>query len=109
MGSIGKWHILICAVVFPLKFPVAWHQMSNIFLAAPTSFQCVTENGTNPAIDHCSDLCVSHEFNRTVFTETIVTEWDLVCDSKYLSNLSQTIFMLGILFGNIIFGSLADK
>ncbi len=27
MGQFGKWHVFVCATVFLLKFPVAWHQV----------------------------------------------------------------------------------
>ncbi len=32
MGAMGRWQIWICAVIFLLKLPVAWHQMAIIFL-----------------------------------------------------------------------------
>lgn len=32
MGSLGRWHIFVCAFIFLLKFPVAWHQMRFIHL-----------------------------------------------------------------------------
>lgn len=46
---------------------------------------------------------------RSVFKQTIITEWELVCDRKHLASLAQTVTMLGILFGNMIFGYLSDK
>jgi len=46
---------------------------------------------------------------RSIFTETILSEWDLVCDKQYLADFAQTITMLGILFGNMVFGYLSDK
>lgn len=105
MGSFGRWHLLVCAVVFLLKFPVAWHQMSIIFIGPPVTFEC-----SDASIkDRCSDSCPAYNYNRTIFTETIITEWNLVCDRSQWANVSQTIFMLGILVGNILFGSLADK
>ncbi len=104
MGALGKWHIFVCIVVFLLKFPVAWHQMGIIFLAPPVDFQCADSN-----LDKCAANCTKHEFDHSVFRETIITEWDLVCGRHHLANLSQTIFMLGILTGNMIFGGLADK
>lgn len=105
MGAFGKWHFLVCAVVFLLKFPVAWHQMSIIFIGPPVSFECSDAT----VKDACSAACPGYNYNRTIFTETIITEWNLVCDRSQWSNASQTIFMLGILVGNILFGSLADK
>lgn len=72
-------------------------------------FKCIAPEGETSTLDKCDSRCLGHEFNRSVFTETISTEWDLVCEKSQLPNLSQTIFMLGILTGNCIFGSLADK
>ncbi|XP_037922443.1 organic cation transporter protein-like isoform X2 [Hermetia illucens] len=105
MGQLGIWHIWTCAVIFLLKFPVAWHQMAIIFLSPPMDFKCAQP----PDVDKCSRDCKQYEYNRSVFTETIVTQWNLVCDEAYLANLSQTLFMLGILVGNILFGIWADK
>uniref|UniRef100_A0A8C4S3T9 Solute carrier family 22 member 6-A-like n=1 Tax=Erpetoichthys calabaricus TaxID=27687 RepID=A0A8C4S3T9_ERPCA len=48
-------------------------------------------------------------YKRQEFTETIVSEWDLVCDMKHLRHTSQTIYMIGVLVGAIILGSLSDK
>lgn len=104
MGQFGRWHFLICGIIFLLKFPVAWHQMSIIFMAPKIEFECNDKD-----IDKCSANCTEHIFNRSVFTETIQMTWDLVCERKQLANASQTIFMFGILIGNILFGSLADK
>jgi len=104
IGELGRWQILVCGVVFLLKFPVAWHQMGIIFLAPTTNFTC-----EDKSLEPCSEECHKHEFNTSIFTNTIQMEWDLVCDRKHLSNLSQTIFMLGILVGNMFFGGLADK
>ncbi|XP_037922446.1 organic cation transporter protein-like isoform X2 [Hermetia illucens] len=105
MGAIGWWHIWVCGVVFLLKFPVAWHQMAIIFLAPPIDSKCAVP--ANASI--CSAECKQYSYDRRIFTETITTEWDLVCDSQYLAHLSQTIFMLGILLGNVLFGSWSDK
>lgn len=105
MGSCGRWHVIVCAFIFLLKFPVAWHQMSIIFLAANVTVTCTDSNIT----DKCSAECASYTYNRDIFTETIQMTWDLVCSKKHLANASQTIFMFGILVGNIVFGTLADK
>uniref|UniRef100_A0A8C4S4P8 Solute carrier family 22 member 6-A-like n=1 Tax=Erpetoichthys calabaricus TaxID=27687 RepID=A0A8C4S4P8_ERPCA len=48
-------------------------------------------------------------YKRQEFTETIVSEWDLVCDMKHLRHTSQTIYMIGVLVGAIILGSLSDN
>jgi hypothetical protein len=39
----------------------------------------------------------------------VLLQWDLVCDKKQLANVAQTVFMFGILVGNVVFGMLADR
>ncbi|MCI4386472.1 hypothetical protein PGIGA_G00062800 [Pangasianodon gigas] len=48
-------------------------------------------------------------YNKTDMSSTIITEWDLVCDSKALKQMGQTIYMGGVLVGALIFGGLSDK
>ncbi|XP_048806552.1 solute carrier family 22 member 13-like isoform X1 [Lagopus muta] len=40
---------------------------------------------------------------------SLLTEFDLVCDRKDLSDISQSIYMVGLLIGSIIFGPLSDR
>lgn len=108
IGAIGKWQIWVCFVVFLVKFPVAWHQMSIIFLAPPVNFTCAA-NHSEIFANHCHANCSSYAYDRSVFKETIISQWDLVCTKEWLKNLTQTIFMLGILVGNMVFGYLSDR
>ncbi|XP_053891217.1 solute carrier family 22 member 6-A-like [Malaclemys terrapin pileata] len=48
-------------------------------------------------------------YDKRLFTDTIITEWDLVCDSRQLKQMAQSIYMAGVLAGGIIFGSLSDR
>uniref|UniRef100_A0A8B9Q2H9 Major facilitator superfamily (MFS) profile domain-containing protein n=1 Tax=Apteryx owenii TaxID=8824 RepID=A0A8B9Q2H9_APTOW len=48
-------------------------------------------------------------YQEGVFAHTIVTEWDLVCESKTLRQAAQSIYMAGILLGSCLFGILSDK
>lgn len=79
-------------------------QMSIIFIAPPPTFKCI-----NVTMDACSSSCPGYEYDRSVFSETIITQWDLVCENVQLANISQMIFMFGIMMGNLIFGAMADK
>ncbi|KAM6460307.1 solute carrier family 22 member 16 [Liasis olivaceus] len=55
-------------------------------------------------------LCTDgYIYDHTNWQSTIVTEWDLVCQQEWLAKLTQPTFMLGVLFGAVIFGDLADR
>ncbi|XP_039377450.1 solute carrier family 22 member 13-like [Mauremys reevesii] len=41
--------------------------------------------------------------------QTLVTQFDLVCDRKELNDISQSIYRLGLLLGDVISGSLSDR
>uniref|UniRef100_A0A8D0G4T8 Major facilitator superfamily (MFS) profile domain-containing protein n=1 Tax=Sphenodon punctatus TaxID=8508 RepID=A0A8D0G4T8_SPHPU len=61
-----------------------------------------SEGDTEP----CTDGWI---YNRSLFTNTIVSEWDLVCDAWTLKQMAQSLYMAGVLVGGIVFGGLADR
>ncbi|KAM6101676.1 solute carrier family 22 member 13-like isoform 2-T2 [Theristicus caerulescens] len=40
---------------------------------------------------------------------SLLTEFDLVCDRKDLNDISQSIYMVGLFLGSMIFGPLSDR
>ncbi|KAJ8009611.1 hypothetical protein DPEC_G00090700 [Dallia pectoralis] len=48
-------------------------------------------------------------FDRSEVYQSIVTDWDLVCDREWLAKLCQPTFMLGVLVGALVFGDIADR
>ncbi|XP_004449273.2 organic anion transporter 3 [Dasypus novemcinctus] len=61
-------------------------------------------NDTQAATEPCLDGWV---YNGT--RDTIVTEWDLVCQSSQQKHLAQSVYMAGILIGGIVLGDLSDR
>ncbi|XP_032398703.1 solute carrier family 22 member 16 isoform X1 [Etheostoma spectabile] len=41
--------------------------------------------------------------------QSIVTDWDLVCENEWLAKMCQPTFMLGVLVGALVFGDIADR
>lgn len=79
--------------------------MGIIFLAPPVSFICL--DTANNETNKCP--CINKEYDRSVFEDTIVMTWDLVCERAWLADITQTLFMLGILVGSISFGAISDR
>nr|XP_020444604.1 solute carrier family 22 member 16 [Monopterus albus]XP_020444609.1 solute carrier family 22 member 16 [Monopterus albus] len=48
-------------------------------------------------------------FDHTEIQQSIVTDWDLVCERQWLAKLCQPTFMLGVLIGALVFGDIADR
>ena len=48
-------------------------------------------------------------FPRSEYADTLVTELDLVCDYAQWPHISTSLFYVGSLLGNIIFGNIADR
>lgn len=118
MGSLGPWHIVIAIAISLGKFPISWHQLSIVFLAPPVDFSCDSQfpankfitnkceaNNGNGTIERCTEFL----YDRSVFRETIITQWNLVCDREQLANVVQACTMLGILIGNLAFSVVADR
>ncbi|XP_020278387.1 organic cation transporter protein isoform X2 [Pseudomyrmex gracilis] len=53
--------------------------------------------------------CQQYVYDRSVYKSTTTSEWDLVCDKAWLRATGDSLFMVGVMLGSIIFGALSDK
>jgi len=86
LGDFGWWQFWITFALSLLKFPIAWHQLAIIFLAARAPFKCDVGNESTTLFnvtDRCSFLnpvthevapCYQFVYDTSVFQETIITE-----------------------------------
>ncbi|XP_069327619.1 organic anion transporter 3 [Eulemur rufifrons] len=137
VGSMGPFQFLHVAILSIPIFNMANHNLLQIFTATTPDHHCrpppnasagpwvlpVGPNGnperclrfvhppnaslpndTQRATEPCLDGWV---YNST--RDTIVTEWDLVCNSNKMKEMAQSIFMAGILIGGLVLGDLSDR
>ncbi|XP_073529377.1 solute carrier family 22 member 7 [Phyllobates terribilis] len=49
------------------------------------------------------------DYECSTFSSTTVTQWDLVCDRKWMNQAAATFFFLGLTIGSLICGFLSDR
>ncbi|XP_042876740.1 solute carrier family 22 member 20-like [Penaeus japonicus] len=53
--------------------------------------------------------CPVIEYNTSIFTSTVISEWHLVCERKHLQPLFQMMYNVGGIFGSFVGGHIGDK
>uniref|UniRef100_A0A2K6GCM7 Solute carrier family 22 member 8 n=1 Tax=Propithecus coquereli TaxID=379532 RepID=A0A2K6GCM7_PROCO len=137
VGSMGRFQFLHVAILSIPVLNMANHNLLQIFTAATPAHHCrpppnasagpwvlpmgpdgkpetclrfvhppnaTLPNDTQRATEPCLDGWV---YNST--RDTIVIEWDLVCNSNKMKEMAQSIFMAGILIGGLVLGDLSDR
>ncbi|XP_077998766.1 organic cation transporter protein-like [Glandiceps talaboti] len=61
------------------------------------------------AEDHVSISCSKWTYDKSQYTSTTVTEWNLVCRSKWLRQLALSMLYTGFLIGALSFGAISDR
>ncbi|KFP59868.1 Solute carrier family 22 member 13, partial [Cariama cristata] len=58
---------------------------------------------------NATEKCSSGWVYPSAEPPSLLTEFDLVCDRKDLNDISQSVYMAGLLLGSMIFGPLSDR
>lgn len=120
IGSMGRYQYTLVMVMGLMKmFGYAFQAMISTFLSAEPPWRC-KDNSTvcnltgifKPGDDNydfrCSISRHDWEFDTSKFN-SVVSEWDLVCDVSALSSLTRSVLFLGFLIGVLLGGFLSDK
>ncbi|CAM1299027.1 Uncharacterised protein g2302 [Pycnogonum litorale] len=110
IGGFGHRQRLYFAMLSLKETYLACPIMHIVFSCIkPHSFQCVTGNGT---VYHSrcpsNDVRLCESVGYQTESSSIITEWNLICSESYKVQLSQSIYMCGVLCGAILFGYVSD-
>ncbi|XP_065351033.1 solute carrier family 22 member 6-like [Cloeon dipterum] len=101
-----QWRTTALLSLFLL--PSTWHLTVITFNTVSPPFKCVS----SPNITSCradnETFCTKWRFDVTQ-SNTIISEWDLICENEYLISLAKLAFLLGVGLGGIISGILSDR
>uniref|UniRef100_A0AAY4B685 Solute carrier family 22 member 6 n=1 Tax=Denticeps clupeoides TaxID=299321 RepID=A0AAY4B685_9TELE len=121
VGGFGRFQFIHVTLLSIPGLLMASQNLLNNFTAGMPGHHCKVPNMTSLAearnvstesglpansTEPCYD---GWTYESTEFQSTIVSEWDLVCTLRPLKQMSQTIYMGGVLAGAIIFGGLSDR
>ncbi|CAL4151766.1 unnamed protein product, partial [Meganyctiphanes norvegica] len=115
--GLGRWHILPILVAFLYQAASPTQLISSVFTNMPLDYKCYTVSGNSIAYKnvckgldhkHMNTSCSKIEFNHNVFKTTFTSEFELICDKSWISNLYQLSVTIGLLFGSLL-GGIADK
>ncbi|ELT93477.1 hypothetical protein CAPTEDRAFT_222903 [Capitella teleta] len=124
VNEFGPFQVSIFVLVSLFEVPAAWAMVLPLFTASSPKWHCtlntthlndlsdLNHTAANSSLANCQlrrlGICDEVVYDEK-FT-SIITEWDLECsdDLFYVSTLLKILQMVGVLFGAMISGQLAD-
>uniref|UniRef100_A0A3B5LI33 Major facilitator superfamily (MFS) profile domain-containing protein n=1 Tax=Xiphophorus couchianus TaxID=32473 RepID=A0A3B5LI33_9TELE len=109
---LGEWGAFQRRVFFLLSLSVVPNGLtafSIVFLADTPDHRCAYKVENLLKYSERESCLDGWEFDHSVYTSTIVSEWNLVCDESWKSPLTSSIFFCGVFTGSLISGQLSDR
>ncbi|XP_071085788.1 organic cation transporter protein-like [Haliotis cracherodii] len=118
VGGMSRFQILTIVFIFGPKILMAWGMLMMSFAGTTPDWWCVP--ATAPSVDETyymnnvtQKLCPTSDniTCQVVYSQdknTVVSEWDLICDQNILKNIITSVQMAGVFFGALIGGQSAD-
>ncbi|KAK3093101.1 hypothetical protein FSP39_011054 [Pinctada imbricata] len=125
-GGFGRFQIIHICIVLVSKISITWSLIMMAFAGATPDWWCQSANLDSNAtgsgfwnmtsglyskscsvkLNGSSQACPSKNFDSNM--NTIVSEWELVCDKKWVTATISTIQMAGLLVSGFLSGQFAD-
>lgn len=119
----GKWNLVVfCAAAYWMVH-VPCHSVGGAFLTPEVGHECLpSEKDYNiTAVSHCSynsttaegryeeRPCDNWMFDNTTYANTLTSEFQLVCEYRFLRPAFKSLYFFGAFFGAPLNGWLSDK
>jgi len=107
IGESGRQQVKYGFACFLLKAYTPFLVLQYTFVSRSTDFTC--HRGSSSLYNQCFENKVDQCDNITYAENTIVSEWDLVCERNWLGKATMSALMFGFLVGALMLGNLADR
>ena len=124
-GSFGLYQKILLFIIASITGLNGFSQALSVFNNAVPNLLCHDRSNVTDGIQYLTNSCevfqnisVSQkehketpyecQYDTTYYRNTIVSEWNLVCDKLHLATLTQSVYMFGTIF-SLINGYLSDK
>ncbi|XP_048746739.2 organic cation transporter protein-like [Ostrea edulis] len=133
-GGFGKFQFLLHGSILFSKVSITWSLLIMAFAGAAPDWWCVYSNAThvpavsnNSAIGNSTVHSVVHDVLQACKTctppandsicqvfvfddsmKTIINEWGLICDKKWITSTVSSVQMAGLLISGVLGGQVAD-
>jgi len=119
LGQFGRFQQVLYLMLWLPAASMAAGVYSAVYLEWSPNYTCSDgkdESTSKGNIDYdgaCfrSDnvtSCTDFDYDTSLFTSTVVSDFNLVCGRQYIQTLSKTIYMMGMLVGSFVFGWMGD-
>ncbi|EFA00131.1 organic cation transporter protein [Tribolium castaneum] len=138
IGDFGGYQKRIYFLLCLPAILCAFHKLGNVFLIAEPAYRCklpsefsnATYQDLSPEemnksypwdslkknfsscemfVGNATKRCDEFVYDESVYGYTAVIEWELTCEKAYMIATGNSLFMVGVMLGSIIFGQLSDK
>ncbi|XP_023332421.1 organic cation transporter protein [Eurytemora carolleeae] len=115
IGETGRWQLERIGIVFLVSIPGLAHIFMSPFAMPKTDFWCVETESSgvhvhqdNLTKNECLDSCTSFEYDLSFWEETIISDYNLVCEASPLSTMAKMMFFGGFGIGTFVAGMVSD-
>ncbi|XP_026748832.2 organic cation transporter protein-like isoform X1 [Galleria mellonella] len=106
IGRFGKYQTWILFLILLGRSPTDFQLNNVVFLIPSVDYKCLDEEANN-ATNYCP--CRQPEYDRNTIINSVTSEWNLICEKKYLASLAQSMLQVGILAGSLTYGYISDR
>ncbi|KAH9509237.1 hypothetical protein Btru_046564 [Bulinus truncatus] len=127
-GGDGRFQVMLVTFLTLPRIGIFWSMIEMSYANYVPEWCCLPNNETSQSgLDNSQGYCYSQNHNASMFgksctihnsscgnrlfvkgTDTVVNEWDLVCDRKWIVPLTTSVQMAGVLVGAFLGGQMVD-